>query len=89
MLPIMPGSRSSWTFSIAPISLEARAPFDSIRTGWVTQGPKVAEFEKQLALERKAREAVQEAEKAQAAQAEAEAFFNSHIEVIHITSKAA
>lgn len=28
---------------------EARAPFESIRTGWVTQGPKVAEFEKQLA----------------------------------------
>lgn len=28
---------------------EARAPFESIRTGWVTQGPKVAAFEKQLA----------------------------------------
>ena len=28
---------------------EARAPFDSIRSGWVTQGPKVAEFEKALA----------------------------------------
>src|SRR5438067_7516982 len=28
---------------------EARAPFDSIRTGWVTQGPKVAEFEKAVA----------------------------------------
>src|SRR5687767_12078137 len=28
---------------------EAQAPFESIRTGWVTQGPKVAEFEKQLA----------------------------------------
>jgi perosamine synthetase len=28
---------------------EARAPFESIRSGWVTQGPKVAEFEKQLA----------------------------------------
>src|ERR671934_281582 len=25
---------------------EARAPFDSIKSGWVTQGPKVAEFEK-------------------------------------------
>ncbi|MGH2379192.1 MAG: DegT/DnrJ/EryC1/StrS family aminotransferase [Candidatus Limnocylindria bacterium] len=28
---------------------EAQAPFESIRTGWVTQGPKVAEFEKVLA----------------------------------------
>lgn len=28
---------------------EARAPFDSIKSGWVTQGPKVAEFEKALA----------------------------------------
>ncbi len=28
---------------------EAKAPFDSIRTGWVTQGPKVAEFERQVA----------------------------------------
>ena len=28
---------------------EARAPFESIRSGWVTQGPKVAEFEKALA----------------------------------------
>ncbi len=28
---------------------EARAPFDSIRSGWVTQGPKVAEFEKAVA----------------------------------------
>ena len=28
---------------------EARAPFESIRSGWVTQGPKVAEFEKAMA----------------------------------------
>jgi len=28
---------------------EARAPYESIRSGWVTQGPKVAEFEKALA----------------------------------------
>lgn len=28
---------------------EARAPIDSIRSGWVAQGPKVAEFEKALA----------------------------------------
>jgi perosamine synthetase len=28
---------------------EARAPFESIRSGWVTQGPKVAEFEKAIA----------------------------------------
>jgi perosamine synthetase len=28
---------------------EARAPFDSIRSGWVTQGPKVAEFETAVA----------------------------------------
>ncbi len=28
---------------------EARAPIDSIRSGWVTQGPKVAEFEKAVA----------------------------------------
>ena len=28
---------------------EARAPFDSIRSGWVTQGPKVADFEKAIA----------------------------------------
>src|SRR5712692_2375389 len=28
---------------------EARAPYDSIRSGWVTQGPKVAEFEKAVA----------------------------------------
>jgi perosamine synthetase len=28
---------------------EARAPFESIRSGWVTQGPKVAEFEKAVA----------------------------------------
>ena len=28
---------------------EARAPFDSIKSGWVTQGPKVAEFEKAVA----------------------------------------
>ena len=28
---------------------EARAPYESIKTGWVTQGPKVAEFEKNLA----------------------------------------
>src|SRR5207253_5058149 len=25
---------------------EARAPYESIKSGWVTQGPKVAEFEK-------------------------------------------
>ena len=25
---------------------EARAPYDSIKSGWVTQGPKVAEFER-------------------------------------------
>ena len=30
---------------------EARAPFDSIKSGWVTQGPKVAEFEKADGLE--------------------------------------
>ncbi len=28
---------------------EARAPFDSIKSGWVTQGPKVAEFERAVA----------------------------------------
>jgi len=28
---------------------EARAPFESIRSGWVTQGPKVAEFERAVA----------------------------------------
>ena len=28
---------------------EARAPFESITSGWVTQGPKVAEFEKAVA----------------------------------------
>src|SRR5438067_3365167 len=28
---------------------EARAPFDSIKSGWVTQGPKVAEFAKAVA----------------------------------------
>ena len=28
---------------------EARAPIESIRTGWVTQGPKVREFEEQVA----------------------------------------
>ncbi len=28
---------------------EARAPYESIRSGWVTQGPKVAEFEKAVA----------------------------------------
>jgi len=28
---------------------EARAPFDSIKSGWVTQGPRVAEFEKAVA----------------------------------------
>ncbi len=28
---------------------EARAPYDSIRSGWVTQGPRVAEFEKAVA----------------------------------------
>ena len=28
---------------------EARAPFDAIKSGWVTQGPKVAEFEKAVA----------------------------------------
>jgi perosamine synthetase len=28
---------------------EARAPFDAIKSGWVTQGPRVAEFEKALA----------------------------------------
>ena len=28
---------------------EAQAPLESIRTGWVTQGPKVAEFEKAVA----------------------------------------
>ena len=28
---------------------EARAPFESIKSGWVTQGPKVAEFEKAVA----------------------------------------
>jgi perosamine synthetase len=28
---------------------EARAPYDSIKSGWVTQGPKVAEFEKAVA----------------------------------------
>ena len=28
---------------------EARAPYDSIRSGWVTQGPKVAEFERAVA----------------------------------------
>ena len=28
---------------------EARAPFESIKAGWVTQGPKVAEFEKAVA----------------------------------------
>jgi len=29
---------------------EARAPYESIKSGWVTQGPKVAEFEKAVAL---------------------------------------
>ena len=28
---------------------EARAPFEAIKSGWVTQGPKVAEFEKAVA----------------------------------------
>src|SRR5256714_11708118 len=28
---------------------EARAPFESIKSGWVTQGPKVAEFERAVA----------------------------------------
>src|SRR5713101_497133 len=28
---------------------EARAPYESIKSGWVTQGPKVAEFERALA----------------------------------------
>src|SRR5919197_5008304 len=28
---------------------EARAPFDAIKSGWVTQGPRVAEFEKAVA----------------------------------------
>ena len=28
---------------------EARAPFDSIKSGWVTQGPKVAAFEQAVA----------------------------------------
>jgi dTDP-4-amino-4,6-dideoxygalactose transaminase len=28
---------------------EARAPYEAIRSGWVTQGPKVAEFEKAVA----------------------------------------
>src|SRR3981081_557084 len=28
---------------------EANAPYDSIKSGWVTQGPKVAEFEKAVA----------------------------------------
>jgi perosamine synthetase len=28
---------------------EARAPYESIRSGWVTQGPKVAEFERAVA----------------------------------------
>src|SRR5438128_8119929 len=28
---------------------EARAPFESIKSGWVTQGPRVAEFEKAVA----------------------------------------
>ncbi|MEK7284825.1 MAG: DegT/DnrJ/EryC1/StrS family aminotransferase, partial [Chloroflexota bacterium] len=28
---------------------EARAPYDSIRSGWVTQGPRVAEFERAVA----------------------------------------
>src|SRR5438067_12451393 len=28
---------------------EARAPYEAIKSGWVTQGPKVAEFEKAVA----------------------------------------
>src|SRR5436189_6070233 len=28
---------------------EARAPYESIKSGWVTQGPKVAEFEQAVA----------------------------------------
>ena len=28
---------------------EARAPYESIKSGWVTQGPKVAEFERAVA----------------------------------------
>src|ERR1700716_2248997 len=28
---------------------EARAPYESIKSGWVTQGPRVAEFEKAVA----------------------------------------
>src|SRR4030081_2026442 len=28
---------------------EARAPYEAIRSGWVTQGPRVAEFEKAVA----------------------------------------
>jgi len=28
---------------------EANAPYESIKSGWVTQGPKVAEFEKAIA----------------------------------------
>src|SRR5438093_2246987 len=37
---------------------EARAPFDSIKSGWVTQGPKVAEFEKIVAAHVGAKHAV-------------------------------
>src|SRR2546421_4159018 len=29
---------------------EARAPYESIKSGWVTQGPKVAEFERAVAV---------------------------------------
>ncbi|MGH2500775.1 MAG: DegT/DnrJ/EryC1/StrS family aminotransferase [Candidatus Limnocylindria bacterium] len=37
---------------------EARAPFESIRSGWVTQGPKVAEFERAVAAHVGAKHAV-------------------------------
>ena len=45
-------AKKKLTIPIAKPSLgeeEARAPYESIRSGWVTQGPKVAAFEKAVA----------------------------------------
>src|SRR6266540_2326358 len=45
-------ARKKMTVPITKPSLgeeEARAPYESIKSGWVTQGPKVAEFEKAVA----------------------------------------
>src|SRR5256712_2523196 len=49
---LAPKTRAKMNIPITKPALgeeEARAPFDSIKSGWVTQGPKVAEFEKAVA----------------------------------------